>query len=113
MSIASAIEAKRHPGLISASQETKEDLWLVLTESNRAQDENGWVHECGTDVLGLTVVVSIHDGPFPLSGFGTVERIEVPYCPRCEFEPNGRGSRVPGNYPVIEVAPRLTPEFLG
>ena len=103
MSIAIAIETKRHPGSIVVDSETKEDQWLVLAESQRAKDGQGWVHKCGEDVLGLAVLVSIHDGPWPLSGHGEVKREQVPYCPVCELKPNGRGSVVPGQHPIIEV----------
>ncbi len=46
-------EAKRIPGLIVvAPGETRLEkpnrVWKVLTESQRADDKEGWIHNCGT-----------------------------------------------------------------
>lgn len=66
--------------------------YTILTESTR-QSDGGWKHDkCGTELLGANVHHPIHDGPFPLSGYGNVEIEVVPYCPTCEPKPSESGS---------------------
>jgi len=48
--------------------------------------------DCNDTVMAATVHHSIHDGPFPLSGSGSVKNESVPYCPTCEEIPNSSGS---------------------
>lgn len=48
--------------------------------------------DCGSEILATKVAHPIHDGPFPLSGSGKCEYEQVPYCPKCEKEPNSHGS---------------------
>ncbi|MEX2436907.1 MAG: hypothetical protein WD471_01970 [Candidatus Paceibacterota bacterium] len=43
---------------------------------------------CGEEILVKTQHVSIHDGPFPMSGSGRVEHKQIPYCPSCEEVPS-------------------------
>lgn len=69
-------------------------VYLVLTESIQHPDQS-WLHKCGTDVRARTVTQSIHDGPFPLSGYGRVATSQVPYCPTCETEPDWLGLPLP------------------
>ena len=91
-------EDKRSPGLVITDagkfffgdKPTKK--WLVLTESRRAADDEGWVHNCGMDVTGITVFLSVRDGLFPLSGTGETVNEVVPYCPKCEHKPEGHGT---------------------
>lgn len=47
---------------------------------------------CGSEIQGTKVAHPIHDGPFPLSGAGKCQYETVPYCPKCEEEPNFHGS---------------------
>ena len=46
---------------------------------------------CNSDILAVTVIFSIHDGPFPLSGSGKTVRQQFPYCPNCESKPEFHG----------------------
>jgi hypothetical protein len=49
---------------------------------------------CGTEILAIVVIFSIHDGPFPLSGSGKTIRQNFPYCPKCETRPEIHGMPV-------------------
>jgi len=49
---------------------------------------------CGSDILSARVAHPVWDGPFPCSGDGRVRSEEVPYCPKCEKEPNYYGTPV-------------------
>ena len=46
---------------------------------------------CSSEIQTGRVAHPIHDGPFPLSGSGRYHYEEVPYCPKCEGEPNFHG----------------------
>lgn len=75
----------------------------VLAESAR-QDDGTWRHSCGTDLVSAGVLHPVHDGPFPLSGFGNVYRQVVAYCPACHEKPGESGRPVkPGD--EIPAAP--------
>jgi|SRR3989344_6231996 len=56
--------------------------------------------ECGSKIMGATIARPIWDGPFPGSGSGRCHYEKVPYCPKCEVEPNSSG--IP-----IEVGPKV------
>lgn len=48
--------------------------------------------KCGEFILFSAVWVSIHDSRFPgCVGGGHVARVVIPYCPRCEGEPENQG----------------------
>lgn len=47
--------------------------------------------ECDAEVQCKTRRMSVHDGPFPLSGYGRVESVLTPWCPNCESEPSDTG----------------------
>lgn len=49
---------------------------------------------CGSEIIAGKVAHPIWDGPFPLSGSGKCHYEEVPYCPKCEKEPNPSGSPI-------------------
>ena len=72
------------------------DVYPVIAEST--PDGDGWVHSCGTTLLGATVTHSVHDGIIPLAGSGRVEREVVPYCPKCQDPPNPIGAPVTRPY---------------
>lgn len=84
------VTRKRHSGVLTEGRR-----WLVLTES-KGEEGVGFTHSCGTPVLGKQVYLSVHNGPFPLSGLGRVRVETVPYCPFCEDEPQGSGFLTPG-----------------
>jgi len=48
--------------------------------------------DCGSEIKSKKVAHPIHDGPFPLSGSGKCHYEEIPYCPKCEEEPNFSGT---------------------
>ena len=50
--------------------------------------------ECGQTILSAKVAHTIRDGLFRLSGSGEVHYESVPYCPKCEEEPNFYGSPI-------------------
>ena len=60
-------------------------------------------HKCGTGIQGKKVTHPIHDGPFPLSGFGRVHTETIPFCPQCEIEPNSSGAPIDVPFPDIAV----------
>lgn len=93
------VTRKRYPGEL-----TDKRLWLVLTES-KGKEGVGFTHICGTVIEGVTVYLTVRDGLFPLSGSGDVKREVVPYCPNCEYEPQGSGTISPGNR--ISILPKL------
>jgi len=73
--------------------QVKDEMWLVLTESVRAEG-GGLVHRsCGTKILGKIVNRPVWDGP-GCSGGGDVKSFTVPYCPNCETEPNSNGTPI-------------------
>jgi hypothetical protein len=53
--------------------------------------QNWFCVKCKGEIEGVTVHYPVHDGPFPLSGSGQVITEMVPYCPKCEKEPNSSG----------------------
>jgi len=72
---------KRLSGQIIADKKrTGHKIWLVLSES--------------TGKEGAKVTHPIHDGPFPLSGYGRVHTETVPFCPKCETTPNTSGAPI-------------------
>lgn len=91
--MAEVAKTKRQGGQI------KDGKWLVLTES-KGEAGKGYVHNCGTEILGKKVAHPVWDGPFPLSGTGQVKYETVPYCPKCEEEPalNGAPITPKGSY---------------
>lgn len=57
-------------------------------EKNYYQEDGEWYcKKCHAIVMSINSIVSIHDGPFPLSGSGKTAEVGVPYCPECEEEP--------------------------
>ncbi|KKN02647.1 hypothetical protein LCGC14_1115570 [marine sediment metagenome] len=83
--------------------------WLVLTES-KGKEGVGFKHKCGTEIKGAEVAHPIHDGPFALSGGGQVHYETVPFCPKCETEPNYHGAPIdhdPVERREIEILRRI------
>ena len=76
---------KRAPGEVSETT----GHWVVVDESQ--QVKSGYKHQCGTELKGKVVYLTIRDGLFPLSGSGEVKNQTVPFCPKCEREPEGHG----------------------
>jgi hypothetical protein len=56
--------------------------------------------QCNSEIMAGRVAHPIWDGPFPMSGSGRCHYEDVPYCPKCEKEPNFHGS-------PIEVGPKF------
>lgn len=46
---------------------------------------------CGEEILVKNQTVSLHDGPFALSGSGRVKSNKVVYCPKCDGTPPDSG----------------------
>ncbi len=65
----------------------------LVKEDNKGT-QNYECNGCGSEILGVTVAHSIHDGPFPNSGSGKCQYERVPYCPKCEEEPKFHGSAI-------------------
>jgi hypothetical protein len=86
-----ALTEKRQGGQMIEKDGKK--LWLVVTESKQQADKS-WVHSCGTEIQGTQVAHPIWDGPFPLSGSGRCNYQTVPYCPKCETEPDYHGAPI-------------------
>ncbi len=66
------------------------ETYLVISESERPEDDERWIHECGNDVESSTVTLSHRlpkDLNMPLAGDGRAKIIHVPFCPQCEYEP--------------------------
>ena len=87
---------KRAPGGISRGSGN----WIVAEESKRVED--GYVHSCGTYLQGKNVYLTVRDGNFLLSGSGEVRNETVPFCPKCEREPNAHGIITPEGAIVID-----------
>jgi uncharacterized protein with PIN domain len=60
----------------------------------RISEEGFRCIDCNSEIKVVRVAHPIHDGPFPLSGSGRCHYEEVPYCPKCEEEPNFHGSPI-------------------
>ena len=80
----------RSPGGISQ----KSGNWVVAEESKKIS--YGYLHTCRTYLMGKEVYLTVRDGMFPLSGGGEVKTQIVPFCPKCEREPEGHGFIMPG-----------------
>ena len=50
--------------------------------------------QCGGEISGATVAHPIWDGPFPMSGSGKCHYETVPYCPKCEKQPDFHGNPI-------------------
>ena len=50
--------------------------------------------QCGSEIMGAEVAHPIWDGPFPCSGSGRCHYEKVPYCPKCEKQPNFHGTPI-------------------
>jgi len=88
------VQEKRRSGQIVDDVKKKgHKIWLVLSEST-GEEGKGFKHSCGTSIQGKKVTHPIHDGPFPLSGSGRVRTETIPFCPKCEVEPNTSGAPV-------------------
>ena len=49
-------------------------------------------HICGTLLMHKDAYISYHDARFEgCAGKGTVEKLPIPYCPKCEQEPETHG----------------------
>jgi hypothetical protein len=86
---------KRTPG--GTSRENGN--WTVVEESKHIR--NGYLHSCGKSLMGKAVCLTVRDGIFPLSGSGETKTLTVPYCPKCENEPNGYGFISPDGTIVV------------
>lgn len=91
---------KRQGGQITEVKGKK--IWLVLTESTGVEGK-GYKHKCGTAIMGAKVAHPIWDGPFACSGSGQCHYETVPYCPKCEVEPNFHGAPIDVPFPGIAV----------
>jgi hypothetical protein len=49
---------------------------------------------CESSIMGAKIVHPVWDSPFPMSGFGECMYEEIPYCPKCEKEPDSRGAPI-------------------
>ena len=49
---------------------------------------------CGSEIMGAKVAHPIWDSPIPCAGSGKCHYESVPYCPKCEQEPNFHGSPI-------------------
>ena len=85
---------KRAPGGISRESGN----WTVVEESRHVKD--GYLHSCGTYLMGKGLRLTVRDGIFPLSGSGETRPETVPYCLKCEKEPT-YGYITPGGVIVI------------
>jgi hypothetical protein len=71
----------------SGGQLTTDKVFLVLTESTRLPD-GGWKHSCGKEIMCADVTLSHRMEGFPLGGDGRVKHQDVPFCPKCETQPD-------------------------
>jgi len=103
MSVARPVNQPTNPeekNLRSAGRISREsNSWVAIEESKKVS--NGYIHSCGTYLMGKTVYLTVRDGLFPFSGGGDVRTVTVPYCPNCEEEPKGDGYITPNNHMVI------------
>jgi hypothetical protein len=52
--------------------------------------------ECGTVILGVKVAHPVWEFPEMMAGFGECRYEMVPFCPKCEKEPNFHGEPIRG-----------------
>jgi hypothetical protein len=76
--------------------------YRVLAESVRDPDDGGYIHKCGTFVMGKTVHLSVRNPLLPLAGSGAVITEVVPYCPSCEVEPQAFGAILEAETPTAQ-----------
>lgn len=93
------VQDKRQSGQITTDNDGKK-IWLVLFEST-GKEGVGFKHKCGENIQGKTVTHPIWDGPFACSGSGEVRTETVPFCLKCETEPNSSGAPIDVPYPGI------------
>lgn len=82
------------------SGQVENGKWLVLTES-KGKSGVGFTHKCGEPILGVRVAHPVWDGPFKCSGGGECRYETVPYCPKCETEPNQHGEPIDVPFPGL------------
>ena len=71
-------------------------------EKRAPGDERNWMKKddvwhcktCQARVMAVNVAHPIHDGPFPGSGSGQCDYVEVGYCPNCETKPSFHGAPI-------------------
>ena len=95
-----AQQEKRQGG--QTTEKDGKKIWLVLSESI-GKEGVGFKHKCGTEIMGASVAHPIWDGPFACSGSGRVHTEVVPFCPKCETEPNSSGAPIDVPFPGVAV----------
>ena len=96
------MEQEKRPGGAIIEDKDGKKIWLVLIEST-GKEGVGFKHDCGETIMGARVAHPIWDGPFACSGSGAVHTKIVPYCPKCEIEPNFQGAPIDIPFPGIAV----------
>jgi len=76
-------DVKQKEALVSFHQMS---IGRFLTKAKKVKD--GYVHSCGTDIMGKELYLTVRDGVFGLSGSGETRPETVPYCPKCEMNQN-------------------------
>ena len=65
----------------------------VLAKYNATSE--GWnCVKCGSEIEATTVAHTVRDGLFAFSGSGEVRNEQVPYCPKCDREPDFHGKAI-------------------
>jgi len=70
---------KKRPGQLNGK------FWQVTLESTRRGRD--YVHNCGEELLSITLMVSVPQGYTGPYGIGVGYPEDVPFCPNCEREP--------------------------
>lgn len=77
------------------AEELEEQIGSRNMSKYLKQDDGTYkCRDCGATIMAAQVAHPIWDGPFPMSGSGRCHYEEVPYCPKCEPEPNLHGSPI-------------------
>jgi hypothetical protein len=88
------------------------EMYPVLDESVRTPQDK-YAHGCGELIVGKTVRLLVIDPRFPPhTGSGEVLSLVVPYCPKCQTEPEDFGEITPGQANAVGdeiiIEPRTT-----
>lgn len=79
----------------------KEPIYKIIHDEHG--NETYECNECNTTILAAKIVHAIQDGPFPRPGKGQVFYEDVPYCPKCELEPDFHGDPIESGGLWVEI----------
>ena len=83
------MEEKRRQVMVIKTQELQ--LYFDNKKEGYEKTEDGYKCKvCGETILARPITHPVWDGPFAMCGSGSCEKIQHPYCPKCETQPKFR-----------------------